>query len=536
MSKKTKRRSPRAGSEEEKLLRILDPKASRKLSEEDRQNLILMLQIQSNPEALDIERLIPGGSFLDRMARHFQDTDINYALPVFQTVMTAASWLTQHGAFLEVPGLGSIRPTLWTVALLESGSSKTLATDRIEMILSHGNGVVQRLPEPGSDAQWIEDLWHENGVYWLQDETGKFFHKVLTDKLFMRIKPWMLAAYSHETISNRLKSDKVKLTINDPHFTYFGLSVLSTWQSEIDAESMLDGFCQRMNYVVAPERTDTDMFDHFIYFEGKNVGQREADLRELWQALCAQPGAASKYLLHADVLPFLKEWWKSLRNTWGKSGVPGSFLRRTGYSVMRYLIALQFLLGKSRHPIDLETAVLATRFAEYHFESLREMLQTYDQSASNRVRKILEIRNDLCAKGQDTSARNISRRLGKRLRDGLTTDMIRAITDALDKTDMGTPFDDTYDGRSAKAAEIAERYQTLENRLRLNERKRNERRLRDLRKSYLSADSTDVDASVGDTAALDNLARLTERDNLLSFNCQIGGDAGGTVFQFPSRA
>jgi hypothetical protein len=48
---------------------------------------------------------------------------------------------------------------------------------------------------------------------------------------------------------------------------------------------MLDGFLQRPNYVVATARTDTDLFDHFIYFAGAQVAERETDLRELWNAL-----------------------------------------------------------------------------------------------------------------------------------------------------------------------------------------------------------------------------------------------------------
>src|SRR5690606_19710718 len=117
-----------------------------------------------------------------------------------------------------------------------------------------------------------------------------------------------------------------------PAFTFFGLSVLSTWRDDVDAVSMLDGFCQRPNYVIATAREGTSMFDHFIYFEGEHVAAREDDLRELWQALCAQPGAADVYTLNPEVLPYLRQWWSNLRHTWGSGGVPASFVRRVGFS------------------------------------------------------------------------------------------------------------------------------------------------------------------------------------------------------------
>jgi len=54
---------------------------------------------------------------------------------------------------------------------------------------------------------------------------------------------------------------------------------------------MLDGSCQRFNYVIAEPRTDTDMFDHFLSFCGDGIDDRKAQLRETWEASCAQQNA-----------------------------------------------------------------------------------------------------------------------------------------------------------------------------------------------------------------------------------------------------
>jgi hypothetical protein len=497
----------RARNAEQNLLDLLTVRSGRRarpLTDEERRLLVMMLTIKRDPLALDIERLVPKGSFLARVRRHFVETDISFALPIFQTIMIAASWLTQNGAKLEIAGVGEIQPTLWTIALAESGSAKTLAASRMTAILGDGNGTapVRMLPSPGSDAQWIVDLAHDNGAFWFQDEVGKFFSNVLKNKLFSRIKPWMLSAYSHEPIGNRLKHDAEKLEIARPAFTFFGLSVLSTWREDVDAVSMLDGFCQRPNYVVATARQDTDIFDHFIYFEGTKVAAAEADLRELWNALCAQPGAAGTYTLQPDVLPYLRRWWSGLRATWGDAGVPGSFVRRIGYSVLRYLVVLHFLLGKSRYPVDVETAHLATRFAEFHLESTREMLQAYDRTSVDRMRKIVAARSAIRAEGKPVTPRNIQRRLGKARRAGLTAELLNTILENLDRVDLGEPFPETFDGRQAKVAAIAARLETLEGRLLHNEQKRNERRLRHLRRAYLSGGNGAAGAVTADDSTL----------------------------------
>jgi hypothetical protein len=504
MPKRKKTVPARAKKVEENLLDLLTIKSGgrrRPLSDDEARLLVMMLTINRDPLALDIQRLVPKGSFLARVARHFDDTDISYALPVFQTVMIAASHLLQNGARLQVEGVGEILPSLWTIALAESGSAKTLAAGRIMSIFGEGDGVapMRTLPSPGSDAQWIVDLADENGAFWFQDEVGKFFNNVLKNKMFSRIKPWMLSAYSHEPISNRLKSDAHKLEIRKPAFTFFGLSVFSTWRDDVDAVSMLDGFCQRPNYVIATARQDTSIFDHFIYFAGGDIAAKEAELREIWQALCAQPGATDVYTLQPDVLPYLQRWWSGLRDQWGDGGVPASFIRRIGFSVLRYLMVLHFLLGKSRHPIDVETAYHATRYAEYHLESTREMLRAYDRNSAARVRKIVEVRNTLNAEGKDATPREIHRRLGKAMRDGLTADVIKAIVSCLDRVDLeGDAFPATHDGRKAKSGAIAGRADALEQRLQRNERKRNERRLRNLRASCRAGERTVPDSVTHD--------------------------------------
>ncbi|SFQ04827.1 Protein of unknown function [Tranquillimonas alkanivorans] len=467
-------------------IRVGRGRDKRRLSDEEWNALVRMLAIKTDPESFDVRSLAPEGSYLARLLRHFDETDISYAIPLMKLVMVAASWLTQRGATLEVPGLGDIVPTHWIIGLAESGEAKTLASDEVMRILSlDGECPVSQLAAPGSDAQWIDDLAENNGSYWFQDEVGKFFNKVLTSANFLRIKPWMLDAYSHKPISNRLKGETQKRVIERPMFTFFGLTVSSTWKMDIDLSSMLDGFCQRMTYFIAPPRTDTDMFDHYLYFTGPKTEERRADLHELWQALCCQEGAAGSYTLNPDVLPYLEEWWRSLRATWGDTSLPKSFIRRTGFSLMRYLPVLHFLLGKARHPIDLETAELATRFAEYHLQSTLALFQDYHQNGTGQVQKVFTLRNQLQAEGKPATVRNINRKLSTGQRANLPAALIREIVAILNKIEEVPDLISADMKRPQKSGALVARLEEIRARLKKTERKRNERRLRNLRKAYL---------------------------------------------------
>lgn len=439
MAQKTKKTSSRRSTPDLFAgLRVQDGNRRRKLNDWERSDLTAMLAVKERPEALDIGPLIPKGSFAHRLMRYFKDTDASYALPLFKLISVASSWLTQNGAVLDVPGLGPRRPILWTVALAPSGSSKTLAAEWVAKTLAPigASAPVQMFPVGGTDAQWIIDLKENNGSYWFQDEVGQFLKAVLSQGNYARIKPWILDAYSNKPIANRLKGEESKLEVEDPHFTFLGLTVRETWGANVDLASMLDGLCQRFNYVIAQPRDDTDMFDHFLYFTGdKKQGQQDG-LRELWSALCAQPNANGDYSLAPETLPFLEEWWRGLRPAWGNSALPSSFIRRIGFSVLSYLVVIHFLLGLSRQKIGIETAEIATRFAEYHMECALVMIREYDCGWRYQIQTVCNAKERLQAKGNaNPKARDISRALSTKARQTLNSEAIAEILDLLAKVE-----------------------------------------------------------------------------------------------------
>ncbi len=476
-------------------LHVLEKGKRRALNDGEQEQIIAMLAIRECPEALSVDSLIPKGSYLERISSYFKKTDVSYVLPLIQLIMIASSYLTQGGATLWIPGLGCKRPILWTTVLAPSASSKTLATDKVaEILLPEGQvETVRMLPKAGSDAQWIIEVRENNGAYWYQDEAGKLFHAILTQSHFARMKPWMLDAYSNKPISNRLKGEADKLEIEDPHFTFLGLSVRETWTDDVDAASMLDGFCQRFNYVIAEPRSDTDMFDHFLYFAGEEFETRKNELREIWHALCAQEGALDAYQLNDEVLPYLENWWRGLRSNWGDGVLPGSFIRRTGFSVLSYLVVLQFLLGKSNRQIDLETAELATKYAEYHLECTLIMMREYGSRGRSQVEKVARVREALLGNGlAQVTVRDVQRRLSKKQSKELTRDRIAQILGALDRVETSPElFDEVLsdagsqeDIRQRKAELLAQQYDAVRERDRTKEAQRNKKRLQRLLKAY----------------------------------------------------
>ena len=467
-------------------MKVTDNGKRRALTQRERDELIAMLSFKERPEALTIDPLVPQGSFIARLLRLFEQTDASYALPLWQLIMIAASYLTQGGATLFIPGLKPHRPVLWTIALAPSGSSKTLATDMVASILNAGTGAdgIQMFPTGATDAQWIIDLGNNNGSYWFQDEVGQFIQNVLKSGSYTRIKPWMLDAYSNKPISNRLKGEANKLTIDDPHFTFFGLSVRETWSANVDAASMLDGFCQRFNFVIAPERTDTDIFEHFLFFQGEKMEAKQRELQTTWATLCQQPMALEQYRLQEDVIPYLQNWFRGLRESWGSGALPGSFIRRTGFSILSYLVVIHFLLGRSNTPIDVETAEIATRYAEFHMESALIMSREYGARNASHIQKISDIRESLLANGTQTvTARDIQQRLSTNQRKEISAEKTKQVLEVLNRLEVISDlFEGVANTPKEKSAVLQERHKEIRAKEQETEKWRNEKRLQVVKK------------------------------------------------------
>ncbi|MDO5642598.1 MAG: hypothetical protein Q4G26_09475 [Paracoccus sp. (in: a-proteobacteria)] len=329
------------------------------------------------------------------------------------------------------------------------------------------------------------DLSENNGSFWFQDEMGQYLRAVETSKLQARMKPWLLDAYSGATISNRLKGEDHKLEVEDPHFTLLGLTVRSTWISDVDVRNMANGLCQRMSFFIAEPRRDTDVFDHLRFWATEADEVRRDGLAEAWAALAGQSGAYTDILLPAEMLGRLEcDWWRGLRKTIGATNLPASFIRRVGHAVMQYLPVLHALLGKAHRPIDLETALLATRYGEWHMVSALSVLQSYHTGTVNSVQLVASRYQHAKEAGAAPTPRDIMRQLSKSQRENLSTPMVKEILIALEKI---APVSGLIDADMApqERADALVKHRDIEiSKQHLNERKRNERRLRDVIKAY----------------------------------------------------
>lgn len=485
MRNKTNRSTRNKGREAESsvLDRLAKTRSGRRvpLNTAERETLLEMFASKSD-RSVEIKELAPPGSFLAHVLRHFRDTDISYALPLMSTITHMASLLTQRGVGLVLPNGARIRPTIWAIGLAESGSSKTLAFDELHAILVERSGVALRmLPKAATDAQWLLDLAESNGSFWFQDEVGQYLHAVESSKLHARMKPWLLEAYSGATISNRLKGEETKLEIRDPHFTFLGLAVRSTWSSDVDVRNMANGLCQRFSFFIAETRHDKDVYDHFRFWATDRDERRRAELAATWAALAAQPAAHHDLRLPSEVLAWLEDiWWRGLRKTFGTTPLPPSYVRRVGHAIMQYLPVLHVLLGKAHQPIDFETALLASRFGEWHMASVLALLQGYSAETASGVRLVATRYDQLRNAGIAPTPREIMRKLSKAQRNGMNT---AAVTEIMQTLDALAPLpgliDATMDAQARSTLLVKER--DIEAvRLRLNARKRNERRLRQI--------------------------------------------------------
>ena len=300
----------------------------------------------------------------------------------------------------------------------------------------------------------------------------------------------MLDAYSSKPVSNRLKGEVDKMQVEDPHFTFYGLTVRETWKSDIDISSMLDGLCQRFNYVIAEPRKDTDMFEHFLFHATAKSKSEAARLREMWLALCNQPDACRPYSLAPETLPFIEKWWRNLRPAWRNSALPASFIRRIGFSVLSYLPVIHFLLGLSKRPIGIETAEIATRFADFHLESALVMIREYDNVWSDQIQTVVRQRERMAQKGNSSpTARDFNRSLSAKARQNLTTARIKEIQDLVEAVENATsmPLFAETSGLSEQLLNkhLAQKVQTED-----REEWRNRKRIDSLLKSYRNMSSS----------------------------------------------
>ncbi|MGY3436785.1 MULTISPECIES: hypothetical protein [unclassified Marinovum] len=403
------------------------------ISSDELDTLVAMLSLQSRPKALDLEGLLPQGSYLRRLCSCFGKSDAGPTVALFQLIAVAASWLTQNGAAIQIPGLHPKRPILWTIALTQDEHGARRATKKMNEILFPNEDApgVRRLVTEGRDLNWINDLADNNGAFWLQHDAGYILQNALKSR---PMREGMLTAAVHDQISFSTKGTKGRCVLDDPHFTFLGLSTRARWRAQIDETNMLDSLFQRFTYVLAEPAVNKVVFDTPFPFEETCPDAKQRRLGEIWRSLCLQPGAKGAYEVEDAVAPYLLLWWRGLRAQWGDGALPAAFVQSAGDTIQSYLVILHFLLGRSGRKIDIETAELATKYVEFHLESTLTLLRESDTDLRDRVKRVASGYRKLLARdGNTVNARDVCRNLSKQQREEISSSFVSTVLMAFDR-------------------------------------------------------------------------------------------------------
>lgn len=202
---------------------------------------------------------VPTGSVVDVVLKTFHEcTDIPLEIPLMSVMSMISARLVRSSARVSL-GTQLIDPMLWTVVLAESGVGKTFATNRAFEL----GGEDRLFPESGSAACFVENLKNWNRTIWLRDEIGQFLKTLEQQPYLIEIRDYLMRIYDGASIERNAKAGDVR--IDDPALVILGLSVFETFKNCITAESMVDGFGQRFNYLVARSDPNRRAYDYAIY-------------------------------------------------------------------------------------------------------------------------------------------------------------------------------------------------------------------------------------------------------------------------------
>jgi hypothetical protein len=379
------------------LQQLLDA-ASR--SPEVRDTLRAMLQIRKAPgTAWRGQKVIPPGSFADVVTDAFRrSTDIPLELPLAAVMTLISGRLLQAGCRIDLHGQ-KVKPTLWTVALAPSGAGKTYATARILEIANQRD----LFPEPASAAKFVHDLAEHNNGIWIRDEFGQFLRSLDQQSHLAELRDYLLRLYDGQPISRRTKSDPV--SIEDPALTILGATVLETFKACVNAESLVDGFAQRFNFIIAATDPDRRASDFPLY----DLRKHDSAMREAWHGVESVP-LHPIYPVGEGAVSVFKAAFKEMMPA--DDAVPMSFFRRTMFSAVRYAAVFHILSGDHGNKLTARDMGWAMRMIALHLEDTRQLLDDYGLGELERVvRRVEEVKQEIEANGGICKPRDLIRRI-----------------------------------------------------------------------------------------------------------------------------
>lgn len=374
-------------------------------------------------------KVVPPGSFLEDVIELFRcQTDIPLELPLVAVLSHVSGFLNASGVQYEMGGTLQA-PRLWTIALAPSGSGKTYATKTVGRWLSDADGkdAVPQLSSASSAARFVANVEQCPRGVWFRDEFGQFMGQVQNLQYMEEIKDILLRAYSGDPIERKTK--EVQIEVRDHALSILGVTVGDTFEKQIGADSLVDGFAQRFNYIQAKTDPERPLSKFPIYFENMDSPEVQVPfqrLRKTWLHLIGRndlPDAVFSF--DEDALQLFKANFGSL---FEEADIPASFFRRAMFSVFSYAVVFHVIAGRMGTVVGTESVSLALRMIALHLDHARQLLNGYGLSELEKVvRKVEALQEKYAAQGRELKTRDII----SRVREIKTAGQARSILDLL---------------------------------------------------------------------------------------------------------
>lgn len=242
---------------------------------------------------------------------------------------------------------------------------------------------------------------------YIRDEFGQFLHQVQHQTHMFDVKDFLLRAYSGDVVEKNTKTSSIK--IEDHALSILGITVGDTFHDQMGANSMVDGFAQRFNYLIADADPDRPGSQFPIFFENpkrRSTRANIAAIKQKWTKIVLHYEASGRsFNFRLEAIELFKAKFAEFFDM-GK--VPESFYRRAMFSGFSYAVILHVIAEKTSPLIDREDMQRAMEFVGLHLRSAKELMTNYGLSDFEMtIRKAEVIRDRLKAEGQPVTTRKL---------------------------------------------------------------------------------------------------------------------------------
>lgn len=340
------------------------------MSEDGRKFVASILALKSRDQWHG-SQAVPPGTVLEDLLRSFErHTDIPLELP-FQAWMTHLSgWLCSEGVKIRLNSTQVISPTIWAIVLASSAAGKSFAVDFVKK----GMDKVPQMENTASGVALVQAIQTTPKGIWVRDEMGMYLKSIQTQPHMEKAKDILLNAYGGSPIQHITKSDKI--IVKDHAFSILGITVGETFLDQIGADSLVDGFAQRFNYLIADKDKARKIQDFPLYFDDRKMDDEDRKrlkrIRDEHERILTRTDLYGLELTLSDgALDIFEEVFRDNF----KGQVPESFYRRSMFSMFTYAALYHVLLDKRGSVIGHDAMAYASRVVMMHLKDVKKLLQ-----------------------------------------------------------------------------------------------------------------------------------------------------------------